>query len=182
MHLTLFRSLEYIASEQDLPVRLSRWADNFSRRAPLTYRSVVQRLYLSLAAMAVIAAAPAFAHHSFNAYDISKTETVSGAIKEFRWGAPHSSMVLIYVDKSGKQQTMSVISGSPLMFSKQGFAPRDFHRGDKVTVTYHPNTSGGSGGALATLTLPDGRTFKDNEAAAAGGPGAPALPAGPPVQ
>jgi hypothetical protein len=111
---------------------------------------------------------------------MSKTETVSGSIKEFRWGAPHSSMVLIYLDKSGKQQTMSVVSGSPLMFSKQGFAPRDFHRGDKVTVTYHPNTSGGIGGALATLTLPDGRTFNDNEAAARGAPGAPALPAGPP--
>ena len=98
---------------------------------------------------------------------------MSGSLKEFRWGAPHSSMVLIYLDRAGKQQTMSVVSGSPLMFAKQGFAPRDFHRGDKVTITYHPNTSGGAGGALATLTLPDGKTFKDSEAAAGGPPGAP---------
>jgi Family of unknown function (DUF6152) len=149
----------------------------------MTHRPVLHRLCLSAAAVAAVAAiatAPAFAHHSFNAYDMSRTETVSGSIKEFRWGAPHSSMVVIYLDKSGNQQTMSVVSGSPLMFSKQGFAPRDFHRGDKVTVTYHPNTSGGLGGALATLTLPDGRTFTDNEAAARGGPGAPPLPAGPP--
>jgi len=59
-------------------------------------------------------------------------------------------MVLIYLDKDGKQQVMSVVSGSPLAFAKQGLAPRDFHRGDKVTVTYHPNTSGGPGGAMAT--------------------------------
>ena len=135
-----------------------------------------------MAALAAIAAAPAFAHHSFNAYNMSKTETVSGAIKEFRWGAPHSSVVVIYVDKSGKQQTMSVVSGSPLAFSKQGFAPRDFHAGDKVTLTYHPNTSGGIGGALATLTLPNGKSYKDSEAAAAGPPGAPPPPAGPPAQ
>ena len=145
----------------------------------MTHRPVVLRLGLCVAA-ALSAAAPAFAHHSFNAYDISKTETVSGSLKEFRWGAPHSSMVLIYLDKNGKQQTMSVVSGSPLTFSKQGFTPRDFHRGDKVKLTYHPNTNGAIGGALATLTLPDGRTYKDNEAAAAGGPGPPALPPGPP--
>ena len=131
----------------------------------MTHRPVFHRLGLCVAA---IAAAPAFAHHSFNAYDMSKTETVSGSIKEFRWGAPHSSMVLIYLDKDGKQQVMSVVSGSPLAFAKQGLAPRDFHRGDKVTVTYHPNTSGGPGGAIATLTLPDGKTYKDSEAAAAG--------------
>ena len=142
-------------------------------------RPVFHRLGLSVTAIAAFAAAPAFAHHSFNAYDMSRTETVSGSIKEFRWGAPHSSMVVIYLDKGGKQQTMSVTSGSPLAFSKQGFAPRDFHRGDKVTVTYHPNTAGTPGGALASMTLPNGRTFKDSEAAAAG-PGAPAAPAGPP--
>ena len=137
-------------------------------------RSVVRWLCVAVAA---IVATPTFAHHSFNAYDMSKTETVSGSIKEFRWGAPHSSMVLIYLDKSGKPQLMSVVSGSPLMFSKQGFAPRDFHRGDKVTVTYHPNTSGGSGGALATLTLPDGKNYKDSEIAVAGGQAGPPPPA-----
>jgi len=148
----------------------------------MTQRNAVHRLGLCAAAAAAIVAAPAFAHHSFNAYDISKTESVSGSIKEFRWGAPHSSLVLIYLDKSGKQQTMSVISGSPLMFSKQGFAPRDFHRGDKVSVTYHPNTNGSGGGALASLTLPNGKTFKDSEASVAAGPGAPAAPAQPPAK
>jgi len=143
----------------------------------MTHRRALHWLGLCVAAIAV---APAYAHHSFNAYDVSKTESASGSIKEFRWGAPHSSLVLIYVDKQGKQQTMSLISGSPLMFSKQGFAPRDFHRGDKVTVTYHPNTSGAAGGAMASLTLPDGKTYKDSEAAAAA-PGAPgAVPSAPP--
>jgi len=146
----------------------------------MTHRTVARRLSLSMAAMALLTSAPAFAHHSFNAYDMSKTETATGAIKEFRWGAPHSSVVVIFLDKSGKEQTMSLVSGSPLAFSKQGFAPRDFHRGDKVTVTYHPNTGGGLGGALASLTLPDGKSYKDAEVAAAGPPGAPAAPAGPP--
>ena len=142
----------------------------------MTHRAVAPRLALCVAAVAALASAPAFAHHSFNAYDMSKTETASGSIKEFRWGAPHSSVVVMFIDKAGKQQTMSLVSGSPLAFSKQGFAPRDFHRGDKVTVSYHPNTGGGAGGALATLTMPNGKTYKDAEAAAAGPPAASGPP------
>lgn len=100
---------------------------------------------------------------------MQSVKTTSGALKEFRWGAPHSSMVVVYKDK-GKDAQMSLVSGSPLMFSKKGFAPRDFKRGDKVKVTYHPNANGAPGGALASLTLPDGRTFSDDEAARASPP------------
>jgi Family of unknown function (DUF6152) len=146
----------------------------------MTPRLLLQRLGISAAAMSAFAAAPAFAHHSFSAYDMSKTQTVSGSIKEFRWGAPHSSMVLLFLDKNGKQQAMSVVTGSPLALSRQGFTPRDFHAGDKVVLTYHPNASGAMGGAMATLTLPNGRTYRDGEAAAGGKPGAPPPPPGPP--
>jgi hypothetical protein len=99
---------------------------------------------------------------------MSHTVSAEGTLKEFRWGAPHSSMVLIYVEK-GKEKQMSIVSGSPLMFSKQGLSPRDFKRGDKVKVTYHPNTSGQPGGALASLRLPNGKTFSDTEATRVGG-------------
>lgn len=115
-----------------------------------------------------LAAGSALAHHSFAAYNMSRTLTADGTLKEFRWGAPHSSMVLIYLDK-GKPKEMSIVSGSPLMFSKQGFVPRDFKRGEKVRVTYHPNTSGQPGGAMSSLKLGNGRTFSDSEAARAGG-------------
>ena len=108
----------------------------------------------------------AWAHHSFNAYDMSRSLKVSGTIKEFRWGAPHSSMVLRYKDRNGATAQMTLLSASPLAFSRQGFAPRDFRAGDKVQVTYHPNVNGKPGGVLATLTK-NGRTFSDTEAASA---------------
>ncbi|EIZ80471.1 hypothetical protein WSK_1032 [Novosphingobium sp. Rr 2-17] len=133
----------------------------------MTDRPFACRLGLCVAAMAVLAAGPAKAHHSFNAYDMRKTKTVSATIKEFRWGAPHSSVAVIYVDKNKKQQVMSLISGSPLSFSKQGLAPRDFRSGDKVIVTYHPTTSGAPGGALAMLSVAGGKTYKDAEVSAA---------------
>jgi hypothetical protein len=106
---------------------------------------------------------PAMAHHSFAAYDMNRLATVDGTLKEFRWGAPHSSMVVIYNDH-GTLKQMSIVSGSPLMFSKQGLSPRDFKRGDKVRVVYHPNITGQPGGALASLRLANGKMFSDTEA------------------
>jgi hypothetical protein len=129
---------------------------------------IALRKFFFVAVVGGLLAGPAIAHHSFAAYDMSRTLTAEGTLKEFRWGAPHSSMVLIYMDK-GKPSMMSIVSGSPLMFSKQGFTPRDFKRGDKVKVTYHPNTGGQPGGAMASLKLSNGRAFSDSEAARAGG-------------
>ena len=126
-------------------------------------------------------ASQAWGHHSFSAYDLSKTLTVSGTIKEFRWGAPHASLLLDYVNDSGKPVVLMVQSGSPAAFARQGFKPRDFRSGEKVELTYHPINSGGLGGAMASLKLADGRTFRDTEVTdPAGGanvpPGGPAAP------
>lgn len=118
---------------------------------------------IAAAALAVVAA-PVLAHHSFGAYNMNAIESASGTLKEFRWGAPHSSLVIISKDKKGKTTEMSIVSGSPLMFSRQGFSPRDFKRGDKVSVTFHPNINNSPGGALASLTIPGGRSFSDSEA------------------
>ncbi len=124
--------------------------------------------WLSAAACIALSVSPAIAHHSFAAYDMAKTVAAEGTLKEFRWGAPHSSLVLIYMER-GQAKQMSIISGSPLMFARQGLSPRDFKRGDKVKITYHPNSSGQPGGALASLSLPSGKSFSDTEAARAGG-------------
>lgn len=120
----------------------------------------------------VAVGAPVLAHHSFAAYDMRNTREVSGTLREFRWGAPHSSMVVEYKDARNQTVRMSITSGSPVAFSRQGFNPRDFRRGEAVRVSYHPNVNGSPGGALATLRLSDGRTFSDDEAARAGPPGA----------
>ena len=116
-------------------------------------------------------AAPVSAHHSFSGYDMSKTLSAPATLKEFRWGAPHSSVVFLIKGADGKPQEVSMASASPASFAKQGFKPRDFKVGDKMTITWHPSKSGAVGGTLATLKLPDGREFGDAEFGP-GGPGA----------
>jgi hypothetical protein len=132
-----------------------------------------------LVAMAI--ALPVSAHHSFAGYDMTKTLTAKATIKEFRWGAPHSAAIFVIKGSDGKPQEMTVVSAAPTMFVKQGFKPKDFRAGDKVDITWHPTRNGALGGILASMTLPDGRTFKENEFGQLGS-GAAAKPAAPPPQ
>lgn len=129
---------------------------------------------LALAALAAVAASPAAAHHSFAMYDMSRTESASGTIREFRWGAPHSSMMVAVKGADGKQRNILLLSGSPLAFSKQGFKPKSIKVGDKIQLSWHPNRNGSSGGVAATMKFLDGRVYKENEIA----PGVPKPGAG----
>ena len=107
---------------------------------------------------------PAWAHHSFVGYDRTKTLAADQAtLKEFLWGAPHSAAVFMIQNPDGTQTQIRLTSASPPQFSKEGFKPTDFKAGDKMDITWYPAKSGKSGGMLASLKLPDGRTFKDTE-------------------
>jgi hypothetical protein len=44
---------------------------------------------------------------------------------------------------------------SPASLTRQGLL-RDFKKGDKMEITWHPAKSGAIGGALATMKLADG--------------------------
>jgi hypothetical protein len=108
-------------------------------------------------------AAPVSAHHSFAGYDMSKTLSQPATLKEFRWGAPHSMVVVLIKGPDGQPQKVTIGSASPAAFAKQGFQPRDFKVGDKMEVTWHPSKSGATGGVLSSIKLADGRVFRDAE-------------------
>ena len=92
---------------------------------------------------------------------MNRTVMVHATIKAFRWSAPHSNVVLLVSLPDGKTQELNLITGFPEIFARQGISPKSVHSGDKVEASYHPNINGSAGGALASLTLPDGRTFND---------------------
>jgi hypothetical protein len=124
---------------------------------------MMNTLKTAACALALALSAPVLAHHSFVGYDMGKTLTTKAVLKEFRWGAPHSTAVFTIKGTDGKELDMTIASATPSMFIKQGFSPRDFKVGDAVDVAWHPARNGNLGGALAGITLPDGRTFKDTE-------------------
>jgi len=122
----------------------------------------------------------ALAHHSFAAYDQGVTKSVSGTLKEFDWNAPHSGITVTYTDAKGQVQEVSVTTGAPSTIAAQGFKPRDFRVGTKVTLSWHPNRNGLPGGEMSEIKLEDGRVLKGGF----GGrppPGAPGAPGAPPA-
>lgn len=118
-----------------------------------------------LIGLMIAAAGPATAHHSYALYDMTKTLHSKATIKEFYWGAPHSSIsvVLDGDGKGGEPKYLTLQGAAPTTLAKAGFRPRDIRRGMKVEITWHPLRSGKLGGTLTSIKFGDGRTFVDNE-------------------
>ena len=97
-----------------------------------------------------------FGHHSFAAFDMQKTDTLSGVVKELQWTNPHSWIQMMVTDASGRAVEWSIETSSPSSLSRQGWKPKTLKAGDQITVTMHPLRDGRPGGSLVTVTLADG--------------------------
>ena len=96
-----------------------------------------------VAAMLLALTAPAAAHHSGAGVDRTRTITVAGVVKEFRWTNPHSWLQL---EAGGIEYSIEL--GSPNSMSRRGWRKTTFLPGDKVTVVMNPMRDGAPGGAM----------------------------------
>lgn len=110
------------------------------------------------AALAVVAATPAFAHHSFAMFDSAKNVELEGTVKEFQWTNPHS-WIQLTVMENGKAVEYSIEGGSPNGLARRGWTRTSFKPGDKVTVTIHPLKDGSKGGSFVKAVKADGTTL-----------------------
>ena len=117
------------------------------------------RLTGVILALAVVS--PAWAHHSAAAYDYTKTNAAVVTIKTFRWASPHCAMVVAVMDAGGQETELFITSAAPLVFARQGLKPNDFNTGDKLSLTWHPGRTDESIGVVVSLTLKDGRTYRE---------------------
>ena len=115
-----------------------------------------------LITIATGAMSPAWAHHSGAGTDMSRTLHAEGTVKEFHFGAPHSAAAFIIKDDKGQEHVLSIAGGSPAVFSRQGFGPKDLKKGSKVQVNWHPAKTNDYGGVLISIKFADGRTFGDD--------------------
>ena len=145
-------------------------------------KTVEKRAAKALYAALLVAALPSWAHHSFAVYNVNETKSAEAVIREFNFGAPHSTATFIVKDAKGKIGPLTLQGAAPAALARAGFKARDFTKGTKVQITWHPVRSGGPEGALISLQLPDGRVFKDQESSGLGGPPGGGPPAGPAPQ
>jgi hypothetical protein len=95
-------------------------------------------------------------HHAFSAFDMGKTTTLAGVVKEFQWINPHSWIQMMVTDASGNAVEWSIEMNSPSSLVRRGWKPKTLKPGDKITLVIHPLRDGRPGGSLVSATLADG--------------------------
>ena len=118
-----------------------------------------RKIVLAAAVLTGIAA-PAFAHHSFAMFDVDKTITYKGTVKELEWGNPHVWLRMMVVDKAtGKPVQYAFEMGSVARSTYDGWKKDTVKPGDSVSVTIHPMKDGSRGGMYLGVELADGKTL-----------------------
>jgi hypothetical protein len=94
-------------------------------------------------------AQPALAHHSFGLFDMQKTASVEGTVKDFQWTNPHIWLDLVIPGGTPGQPKVMAIEGDAVgIMQHKGWNRLSLKPGDKVKITFHPLKSGQMGGSL----------------------------------
>jgi hypothetical protein len=104
-------------------------------------------------------ATSAFAHHSAAGIDRTKTVTVEGVVKEFKWANPHSWLDVEVPNSKGSTDLWSFEMNPPAYLVRSGWKSSTVKAGDKVKVVGRPFMNGDPGGIFVSVTLPGGQTL-----------------------
>jgi hypothetical protein len=105
---------------------------------------------------ALLVVVPAFSHHSNVAFEVTKVQTVTGVIKEFRWSNPHTWISLEVDDGKGGKVMWAMEGRAPGVLLRSGWAKDSVKVGDTITVDFGPAKDGSKTGIIARVTKADG--------------------------
>jgi hypothetical protein len=105
---------------------------------------------------AVLAAAPALAHHSFAMFDQTKLVFMSGTLKQYELVNPHVWLHLATKNDKGETATWVFEGGSASQMVRLGWARDDIKVGENVEVGFRPLRDGSRGGQLMSIKFPSG--------------------------
>jgi hypothetical protein len=120
-----------------------------------------------IAATLLLSAFTVYGHHSAAGIDQTRTVTVEGTVKEFRWGNPHAWLDLEVPNNKGSVDLWSFEMTSPTILLRAGWKSTTLKFGDKVKAVARPLKNGDPGGLFVSVTLPDGKTMTQQAAPAA---------------
>ena len=118
---------------------------------------------IAIAALLLLLTAPVRAHHSFAMFDMSKTVSYKGTIKEVQWTNPHVWVELV-VTENGAPVSLSFEGAAIAVLKRVGWTKDSVKAGDVVTVVGHPYKNGKPGGSIDHLILADGRKIGTGDA------------------
>src|SRR6266581_9722590 len=103
----------------------------------------------------------AYGHHSMSGFERTKTVTLTGTIKQFKWANPHCWIEMEVPNSKGSSDIWNVEMTAPGILARAGWKSNLIKPGDKVSIAARPMLSGDPGGLFVSLTLPDGQVFTE---------------------
>lgn len=127
-------------------------------------------------ALALVGPQTAMAHHSFATFDMDKTVTLKGTVKNFEWRNPHAALWLLTAPGGKTKPVLWQIElpTSPGNLGRMGWTKRDLNPGDQVIVDVGPRRDGSASGSLKRATnLTTGKVLEIRGAAVVDAPKTP---------
>lgn len=95
---------------------------------------------------------PAWAHHSHNAYEVTKWSIMEGTVREVHLIIPHSWVYLDVKDEKGEMTTWALEAAGPNAIMQNGVKREDVRVGDRIKVRCHLLRDGTNGCLLGFVT------------------------------
>src|SRR5438045_5364928 len=109
--------------------------------------------------IALCVATSAYAHHSAAGIDQTRTVTVEGTVKQFKWANPHSWIEMEVQNKEGAVEIWNLEMNPPAFLVRAGWKSTTIKPGDKIKITARPFRNGDPGGLFVNVTLPNGQVL-----------------------
>jgi DNA/RNA endonuclease YhcR with UshA esterase domain len=115
---------------------------------------------LSVCSVLLLAAAPAFAHHSTAQYDLTNPVTVKGVVERLEWTAPHAYLYIDVKNEQGQAEQWVVEIDSPSFLKQNGWTSTTVKPGDIITCTGGRAKSGATTMRCTTVRLANGEKLR----------------------
>jgi Family of unknown function (DUF6152) len=118
------------------------------------------KLTAALAGAALLAlGGSVMAHHSYAMFDPDNSIDLAGVVQEFKFGSPHTFIILKVKNADGSTTSWSLEGLSATALVRDGWSSKAISTGDELIFTIAPLRSGAPGGAwnATKIKLPDGR-------------------------
>jgi hypothetical protein len=110
-----------------------------------------------LAAAQILAASPAFAHHSIAEYDMTALTTVKGTVTQFEWSNPHAYIHIEAKDDKGNVVEWTAELASLGMLARINWKRDTVKPGDEITIYGNPAKNGKTLMRLDKITFANGQ-------------------------